>query len=105
MKYAIIESGGKQYRVAEGSDVFVDLLPGEDGAKHRIDSVLLVSDGDKVSIGTPTVKGAYVDTTIKGMAPGEKIVVFHYRPKKRERVKTGHRQKYTCLKIEKIGME
>lgn len=105
MKYAIFESGGKQYKAVEGTQVDVDLLPIESGENLSIDSVLLVSDGDKISVGTPTVKGAKVQTTVMGMEKGPKVVIFKYSPKKRIRVKTGHRQQYTRLKIDKIEME
>lgn len=105
MKYAIFESGGKQYKAVEGSMVDVDLLPIEAGQSLSLDSVLLVADGDKVAVGTPTVNGVKVVTTVVGTEKGPKVVIFKYSPKKRIRVKTGHRQKYTRLKIEKIEME
>jgi large subunit ribosomal protein L21 len=105
MKYAIFESGGKQYKAVEGSMVDVDLLPVEAGESLSLGSVLLVSDGDKISVGTPTVAGVKINTTVVGIEPGPKVVIFKYSPKKRIRVKTGHRQKYTRLKIEKIEME
>lgn len=105
MKYAIIESGGKQYTAVEGSSIVVDLLPVDAGQKLDLNAVLLLVDGDKVSVGTPVVKGACVKTTVEGMEKGPKLVVFKYRPKKRIRVKTGHRQKYTRLKIDAIEME
>lgn len=105
MKYAIFESGGKQYKAVEGTMVDVDLLPVEAGESLSLGSVLLVADGDKVSVGTPTVKGVKVNTTVVGIEKGPKVVIFKYSPKKRIRVKTGHRQKYTRLKIEKIEME
>jgi large subunit ribosomal protein L21 len=105
MKYAIIESGGKQYKAVEGSIIEVDLLDVEAGENYPLPTVLLMVDELDVSIGTPLIKGARVDTTVVGHIKGPKIVVFHYRPKKRIRVKTGHRQQYTQLKIEKIGME
>lgn len=105
MKYAIFESGGKQYKAVEGSTVDVDLLPVEAGQSLSLGSVLLVADGDQVSVGTPTVKGVKVNTTVVGMEKGPKVVIFKYSPKKRIRVKTGHRQQYTRLKIETIEME
>jgi len=105
MKYAIFESGGKQYKAVEGSMVDVDLLPVEAGQSLSLSSVLLVADGDNVSVGTPVVKGVKVQTTVIGMEKGPKVVIFKYSPKKRIRVKTGHRQQYTRLKIEKIETE
>lgn len=105
MKYAIIESGGKQFRAVEGSTVEVDLLPLDAGQQYEPTAVLLVVDGDKISVGTPIVSGAKVQTTILEHTKGPKLTVFKYRPKKRIRVKTGHRQKYTLLKIDSISLE
>lgn len=105
MKYAIVESGGKQYRAVEGSTIEVDRLPREVGEEVILDSVLLVADDGKFKVGTPNVKGAKVNATVAGHVKGPKLVVFRYRPKKRIRVKTGHRQQYTRLKIESIHVE
>ncbi len=105
MKYAIVESGGKQYKAVEGGTIEVDLLQLEDGQHTDLGSVLLVVDGDNVSVGTPLVKGAKITATVLGMVKGPKIDVFHYRAKKRIRVKTGHREKYTRLQIETISVE
>jgi large subunit ribosomal protein L21 len=102
MKYAIIESGGKQYRAVEGQTIDVDKLSTEVGEKVKLDQVLLVSDGDDVKIGTPVVKGASVDATVADHIKGRKILVFKYRSGNRYRVKQGHRQQYTRLNIEKI---
>ncbi len=105
MKYAIVESGGKQYRAVEGSAIEVDLLPVEAGQKVQIDQVLLLVDGDTIAVGTPAVKGARVNATVEGHVKGPKVVTFKYSPKKRIRTKTGHRQQYTRLKIEAIEVE
>lgn len=105
MKYAILESGGKQYKAVEGSIIDVDLLVVEAGAQLILDKVLLVVDGTDISIGDPTVKGATVKTEVKGMLKGPKIDVFRYSPKKRIRRKTGHRQQYTQLKVIEIVVE
>lgn len=105
MKYAIIESGGKQYKVTEGGRLDVDLLTVEDGQSLQIDQVLLFVDEDKVSIGAPVVSGVHINATVEGMIKGPKIVVFKYRPKKRYRVKNGHREKYTRLMINSIEVE
>ncbi len=102
MKYAIVESGGKQYKAVEGGKIEVDLLPIEPGKKIDLNLVLLLVDGDKIKVGTPTVAGANVAAKVVEHIKGEKLTVFKYRPKKRIRVKTGHRQKYTLLQIEKI---
>ena len=105
MKYAIIESGGKQYKAIEGTMIEVDILPVEDGQQLALEQVLLVVDGESIAVGTPTVAGASIRATVIGLVKGPKIVVFKYRPKKRYRVKTGHRQKYTRLKIDSIVTE
>jgi large subunit ribosomal protein L21 len=105
MKYAIIESGGKQYKAVEGDTIEVDRLNVDTGQQVTINDVVLLVDEDKVSVGTPMVKGAQVTATVLGIEKGPKLVVFKYRPKKRIRVKTGHRQQYTQLKIDSIVME
>lgn len=102
MKYAILESGGKQYKAVEGSTVDVDLLHVAPGESIQIDAVLLLVDGDKVTVGAPSVKGAAVKAKVVEHFKGEKTVNFTYSPKKRIRQKTGHRQSYTRLAIEKI---
>jgi large subunit ribosomal protein L21 len=103
MKFAIVESGGKQYRAVEGQSIEVDRLPVEPGEQLSIDRVLLVADGDIVQVGTPTVEGIQVKVTVADHVKGPKIDRFKYRPKKRIRVRGGHRQQYTVLKIESIG--
>ncbi len=100
--YAIVEISGKQYKVQEGDIVFVDRLETEEGSEITFDKVLLVSDGDKVSIGTDTVKGAKVKATVVGHGKAKKILVFKYKAKKNERKMKGHRQPYTRIQIEKI---
>ena len=105
MKYAIVESGGKQFRAVEGSMIEVDHLQIEVGEQVILENVLLVAEEDKFQVGTPKVKGANVKTTVAGHIKGPKLTIFHYRPKKRIRVKTGHRQQYTRLKIETINVE
>ena len=105
MKYAIVESGGKQYKAVEGATIQVDRLPVNGNDKVSLDSVLMVVDGEKVAIGTPLIKGASVKATVLGHEKGPKIVVFKYRPKERYRVKTGHRQQYTLLLVDSIVME
>ena len=105
MKYAIIESGGKQYKAVEGDTIDVDRLPVKTGEKVVINSVLLLVEDGKISVGTPTVQNVSVTTSVDQHFKGPKIQVFRYRPKKRYRVKTGHRQQYTRLKILTIGKE
>jgi large subunit ribosomal protein L21 len=105
MKYAVIASGGKQYRVVEGATIEVDHMPVEINKKVKLDNVLLLVEDDKVQVGTPTIKGLKVQATVVGHEKGEKITVFKYSPKKRIRTKTGHRQQYSQLKIDSIGKE
>lgn len=105
MKYAIVESGGKQYRAVEGATIEVDRLQLEVGQPVELKSVLLLVDGETVSVGTPTVSGALVNATVVDHTKGPKVVIFKYSPKKRIRVKTGHRQQYTCLEVNSILME
>ena len=100
--YAIVETGGKQYRVAPGQVVDVDLLDVAEGATIELDRVLLLGEGDDVTVGTPVVEGAKVVATSQGDGRGKKIIVFRYKPKVRYRRKTGHRQGYTRLAIDKI---
>lgn len=105
MKYAIVECGGKQYKAVEGSTIDVDLLAEEPGKELSLEQVLMLVDGENISIGTPVVNKANVKATIMEHIQGPKLVIFKYRPKKRIRVKTGHRQQYTRLKIETISVE
>jgi len=105
MKYAIVESGGKQYKAAEGDVIQVDLLDVEAGSKVKLDQVLLLTNDDSVTVGTPRVKNAFVNTTVVDHIKGPKVVIFNYRPKKRYRVKTGHRQMFTLLKVDSIELE
>ena len=100
MKYAIVESGGKQYKAVEGSFIQVDRMSVEEGEQVVLDNVLLVSEDGQINVGAPSVEGAKVKTTVLGEFKGPKIVVFKYQAKKRIRVKTGHRQKYTRLAID-----
>lgn len=105
MKYAIVEDGGKQYKVLEGSIIDVDHYEAEIGDQIELDRILLVSDGNQISIGTPCVQNAKVEATIISHVKGPKITVFKYKPKIRYRVKSGHRQKYTRLRIDSIQTE
>ncbi|MEA4811063.1 MAG: 50S ribosomal protein L21 [Anaerolineaceae bacterium] len=103
MKYAIVEAGGKQYRAEEGKTITVDLLPAKSGEKVTLDKVLLLVDGDSVTVGTPTIKGASLVTkVVVEMLKGEKIFIFKYKPKINYRRRAGHRQKYTMLMVESI---
>ena len=103
MRYAIIESGGKQYRAVEGGTLDVDRLAIEPGKKFDLESILLMADGDEVMVGTPNVSGIQVKATVLAHVKGPKVVSFKYRPKKRIRVKGGHRHQYTRLMVDFIG--
>jgi large subunit ribosomal protein L21 len=105
MKYAIVEDGGKQYRAVEGSTIDVDRFPAEDGEQIDMERVLLVADGDSVTIGTPFVAGAKVQATVVSQVKGPKLIVFKYKPKQRYRIKKGHRQQYTRIMIDSILVE
>lgn len=105
MKYAIVEDGGKQYKAVIGSTIEVDRFPSEVGDVIDLERVLLVSDDDQVVVGTPLVEGARVQATVVEQFKATKVVVFKYAPKKRMRVKRGHRQLYTRLRIESIVTE
>lgn len=100
--YAIVETGGKQYKISPGETIDVERLPAEEGSTIELDRVLLVARGDKVSIGQPTVEGAKVIAQVMGEGKGEKIVVFKYKPKVNYRRRKGHRQIYTRLAIKEI---
>ncbi len=100
--YAIIETGGKQYKVSPGQTIDVERLDIAEGNIVELDRVLLIADDDKVTVGTPIVDGAKVIATSQGEGKGKKIIVFKYKPKVRYRKKTGHRQLYTRLTIDKI---
>ncbi len=103
MRFAIVESGGKQYRAIEGRTIEVDRLPVDAGNKFDIERVLLMADGEDVLVGTPTVSDILVKVTVVDHIKGPKIDRFKYRPKKRIRVRGGHRQQYTRLMIDFIG--
>ncbi|MDQ2691777.1 MAG: 50S ribosomal protein L21 [Chloroflexota bacterium] len=103
MRYAIVESGGKQYRAVEGRTIEVDRLPLDAGKKFEFERVLLMADGDDVMVGTPMVSDILVKVTVVDHIKGPKIDRFRYRPKKRIRVRGGHRQQYTRLLIDFIG--
>lgn len=101
--YAIIETGGKQYRVQEGEVLFVEKLTAEEGEAVVFDKVLAVSSEDDFTVGSPVIKGASVNAKVLGHGKDKKIIVFKYKPKKGYRRKQGHRQPYTRVQIEKIN--
>ncbi|MFC1950386.1 50S ribosomal protein L21 [Chloroflexota bacterium] len=100
--YAIIETGGKQYKVAPGQTLDVEYLDVAEGNTVELNKVLFIADGDKVSVGTPIIDGAKVVAISKGEGKGKKIIVLKYKAKVRYHKKTGHRQLYTRLTIDKI---
>ena len=102
--YAVIETGGKQYRVEVGTELEVELLDVEPGNTITLDRVLLVADGDDASIGQPLVANAAVSAEVLRQARGDKVIAFKYRPKARRRVKRGHRQELTVLRISDITL-
>lgn len=101
--YAVIETGGKQYKVQEGDVVFIEKLEAEEGAAVIFDKVLAVSDGGKVTFGQPVVAAASVNGKVLGHGKEKKVIIFKYKAKKNYRNKTGHRQPYTKVQIEKIN--
>jgi large subunit ribosomal protein L21 len=103
--YAVIETGGKQYRVEVGTELQVELLDVEPGKTITLDRVLLVADGDTSSIGQPLVADAAVSAEVVRQIRGEKLISFKYRPKARSRVKKGHRQELTVLRISDITLD
>ncbi|WP_311481337.1 50S ribosomal protein L21 [uncultured Anaerococcus sp.] len=102
--YAIIKTGGKQYKVSEGDLVRVEKLAYEVGETVDFDQVLLVSDNGELKVGSPLLEGAKVSATVEDQNKDKKIVVYKYKPKKQYRKKHGHRQPYTLVKINSISL-
>ena len=102
--YAIVETGGKQFRVSEGDVIRTDLLETEVGSSVTFDRVVLAANGDDVSIGSPLVSGATVTGTVLRQAKDKKILVFRYKSKKRVRKLNGHRQRFAEIRIDKIAL-
>ena len=100
--YAIIESCGRQYKVAQGDVVFFEKLDAEEGKKVTFDNVVLVSDGEKIEVGSPYVKGVKIEGKVVSHGKGKKILVYKYKAKKNYRRTQGHRQPYTKVEITKI---
>ena len=101
--YAVIKTGGKQYRVAPGEKLKVEKLAGDVGSNVVIDQVLMVADGDKVTVGAPVVKGASVKATVVSQGRHDKVMIFKMRRRKHYRKTQGHRQDYTEIQIENIA--
>lgn len=100
--YALIETGGKQYKVREGDTLFIELLRGVPGETVEVGNVLAVEKDGRLDIGTPTVEGARVTLRVVRHGRGNKIIIFKYKAKKNYRRKTGHRQPFTQVTVEKI---
>lgn len=97
--YAVIKTGGKQYKVQEGDTIRVEKLDGKEGDEIKLDFVLILTDGEKVTVGTPMVKGASVSAIVKTQGRGEKIKIIKFKRRKQYRRQAGHRQAYTELAI------
>ena len=100
--YAVIATGGKQYRVTEGETLKVEKLAGEEGSEIELDQVLMVADGDNVQVGTPVLDKGTVTATIKSHGRGKKVEIVKFRRRKHHRKQMGHRQDYTEIEVTKI---
>ncbi len=103
--YAVVETGGKQYKVEVGQTVEVEHIPAEIGETVELGRVLMLSTDEGVRIGNPVVAGAKVTASVVDQGRGKKIIVFRYKPKTRYRRKTGHRQSFTRVAVESIALE
>src|SRR5688500_119920 len=101
--YAVVTTGGKQYRVEAGSELIIEQLGAEAGASITFDRVLLLGDGDAVTVGTPTVDGASVSATVLGESLGPKLIIFKFKQKATYRRKNGHRQHMIRVRIDEIN--
>lgn len=101
--YAIVETGGKQYRISEKSVLDVELLDGEQGSKIELSNVLAISDGNELKVGTPTIEGALITGTILEQFRGKKVVAFKKKRRKGYKRKVGHRQELTKIQINEIS--
>ena len=100
--YAIVNTGGKQYKIQEGDILRIEKIPGDIGSDVDFAQVLMVSDGENVTIGTPALENVGIKAHIVDQGKAKKILVFRYKRRKRYRRKQGHRQQYTAVKIDKI---
>jgi large subunit ribosomal protein L21 len=100
--YAVVKTGGKQYRVSPGDSIEVEKLPYEVGSQIELDEVLLVANGSGAKIGQPLVEGAKVKATVTRQDRARKVIIFKFKPRNRYRRKKGHRQHYTRLRIDEI---
>jgi large subunit ribosomal protein L21 len=100
--YAVVESGGRQYKAIEGQALRVELLPQKAGEQIELERVLLIADGDKVQVGRPVIEGAKVKATVLAEVKGPKVTIYKQNPRKRYRLRAGHRQRYTQLRVDEI---
>ena len=100
--YAVVSSGGKQYRVEPGCTFLMERLSSQPGASILFDRILLIGDGEEVTVGTPVVAGATVSGTVMGEELGPKLVIFKFKRRKKYRRKNGHRQSFTAIKITEV---
>ena len=100
--YAVIATGGKQYKVSKGETLRVEKLDGDEGATVKLDQVLMIADGDKVSVGTPMLDKASVTARIKAQGRGDKVEIIKFRRRKHSRSQMGHRQSYTEIEVTDI---
>lgn len=103
--YAVVNTGGKQYKVQKGETLRIEKIPGEVGSQVTFDKVLMVADGDNVRLGQPLLEKASVLASIVEQDKAKKIIVFKYKRRKRYRRKQGHRQPYTAIRIDGIDMQ
>lgn len=101
--YAVIKTGGKQYKVTEGQTLKVEKLPVDEGGSVELDEVLMVADGDDVTVGSPFIDGGKVSATVKSQGRGKKIEIIKFRRRKHYRKQQGHRQSFTEIQIDKIS--
>jgi large subunit ribosomal protein L21 len=101
--YAVIKTGGKQYKVSEGQTLKIEKLAAEEGAKVDLDQVLMVGDGDNVTVGAPYIEGGKVTATIKSHGKGDKVEIVKFRRRKHHRKHQGHRQEFTEIEINSIS--
>jgi len=101
--YAVVSTGGKQYKLAQGDVCRVEKLDAEEGATVELDKVLMIADGDNINIGTPHVDGAKVTATVKAHGRGKKVEIMKFRRRKHHQKRTGHRQYYTDIEVTGIS--
>ena len=101
--YAVIKTGGKQYRVSEGDSLKIEKLDAAEGGDIEFDQVLMIGDGDQVTVGTPVIEGGKVSATVESHGRAKKVLIFKMRRRKNSRRRMGHRQSYTEVKITGIS--